>query len=179
MSQLSNSPQAEILPEGIMAELPEQLLQKGFGDESQGKAWLFPEEALFLVEIDKLIVLKQGEPFEKGPLRTYFESSNPGFFLRYIVYKDLRTKGYVAKSGAKYGMDFRLYDKGVKPKRGKKEDWEHAKFVVQVMKEDDVLSVKGLVGLNRISHSVKKTLWIAMVDKDLGTTYIQVSRLIP
>ena len=177
--QPNSSLSAEILAEGILAELPEKLLQRGFGDESEKKTWLFPEEALFLVETKGLTVSLDSKPLGPDELRSYFEKQSPGFFRRYLVYRDLRSKGYVVKSGAKYGVDFRVYDKGVRPKRGKKEDWEHAMSVLAVFHEDDALSVKNLIGLNRIAHSVKKVLWLAMVDKDLGLTYIQISRLLP
>ena len=40
------------------------------------------------------------------------------------VYSDLRVKGYVVKTALKFGGDFRVYDKGVRPGE------DHAKWVV-------------------------------------------------
>ena len=36
----------------------------------------------------------------------------------FIVYKDLREKGYHIKSGLKYGVEFRVYEKGVRREKG-------------------------------------------------------------
>lgn len=80
------------------------------------------------------------------------------------------------EAGTKYGADFRVYDKGVKPKSGQREEWEHAKFIVWVVEGDKSLEASTLVGMNRVAHSVKKLLWLAVIDKDLDITYVQMSR---
>jgi len=85
----------------------------------------------------------------------------------------------VVKAGAKYGTDFRLYEKGVKPKRGEKKEEEHSKYLIFVVRDDEKMDVKVLVALNRIAHSVRKRLLLAVVDKDLGITYIQTNRILP
>lgn len=159
----------ELVPEGAFSDAT-FLAEKGFGESVEGKSWLFPEEALFLIEKGDL---DAGKTVDE--VRDFFTEKSDGFLPRYAAYRDLRIKGYVVKAGAKYGADFRVYDKGVKPSR--KEEREHAKFLVWVMSENDSLEMKTLVGINRVAHSVKKTLVIAIVDRELDVTYVQNSRL--
>jgi len=159
------------------------LIERSFGHQPEGGGdwWLFPEEALYLVEEGYLEVAsgKSGQPLSFPDLRSHLEKLHKGCFLRYLVYRDLRRKGYLPKAGAKYGVDFRVYEPGVKPRKGAKQEGEHARFLVKVVTENDRLTATGLVGLNRITHSVKKLLWLAVVDQDLDVTYVQMSRAQP
>ena len=166
----SSSQPIEIVPEGGFSEAS-FLAEKGFGERAEGKFWLFPEEVLFLIEKGDL-----DAGMTPGEVRKFFSEKSSGFLHRYAAYKDLRTRGYVVKAGAKYGADFRVYDKGVKPSR--KEEREHAKFLVWVLSETASLEMKTFVGINRVAHSVKKTLVIAVVDRELDVTYIQNSRVL-
>lgn len=159
----------ELVPEGAFSDAT-FLAEKGFGESVEGRSWLFPEEVLFLIERGDL------DPgMTVAAARDFFTEKSGGFLHRYAAYKDLRTKGYVVKAGAKYGADFRVYDKGVKPSR--KEEREHAKFLVWVLGENETLEMKTLVGINRVAHSVRKVLVIAIVDRELDVTYVQNSRV--
>ncbi|MBR9681836.1 MAG: tRNA-intron lyase [Candidatus Altiarchaeota archaeon] len=155
------------------------LKERGFG-EKLGEGWrLFPEEALFLVEDGYLEVVHRKKALLPEQLRKKFERKNRGFLARYLVYKDLRNKGYLLKAGLKYGVDFRVYEKGVKPRVGSRNPEEHAKFLLWILDETSPLSPTNLIGMNRVAHSVKKYLWVAIVDRDLGITYTQMSRVVP
>ncbi len=160
----------ELVPEGGFSEAT-FLAEKGFGEKAEGRRWLFPEEVLFLVEKGDLDAGMSPEE-----VRKFFSRKRKGFLQRYAVYRDLRTRGYVVRAGAKYGADFRVYEKGVKPTRGASR--EHSKFLVWVLGEHDSLEMKTLVGINRVAHSVKKSLVIAVVDKELDVTYIQNARVL-
>ena len=169
-----DSLQAELVPEGAFTE-PGFLVEKGFGEVRDGKLWLFPEEALFLAERADITLVKDSAlPASKA--RDFFADNHPGFLFRYAAYKDLRTRGYVVKSGAKYGADFRVYEKGVKPSRDQTR--EHSKFLVWILPQSQEIEMKTLVGINRVAHSVKKRLVLAVVDKEMDVTYIQASRLL-
>jgi len=159
----------ELVPEGGFSDAT-FLAEKGFGESVEGRSWLFPEEVLFLAEKGDL-----DAGMTPDGVRDFFTEKSGGFLHRYAAYRDLRTKGYVVKAGAKYGADFRVYDKGVRPSR--KEEREHASFLVWVMGENEALEMKTLVGINRVAHSVKKKLVIAIVDRELDVTYVQNSRL--
>jgi tRNA-intron endonuclease len=58
------------------------------------------------------------------------------FHARFIVYSDLRERGFLVKTGFKFGCDFRVYERGVKLKKGPKEAFEHTKWVVHAIPEE-------------------------------------------
>ncbi len=173
---------AELTSTGISAgpeTFSSMLVERGFGEKAGRVWWLFPEEAMFLVEEGYLQVLQRGRPLSPEELRRKLERKHKSFFRKYLVYKDLRKKGYLLKAGLKYGADFRVYEKGVAPRKGARGAREHARYLVWVLGEGDSLRPGTLVGMNRVAHSVKKLLWLAVVDNDLGITYNQMSRAVP
>ena len=85
------------------------------------------------------------------------------------MFKDLREKGYVLKTALKFGADFRVYEKG--KKLGK----AHAKWVVFVEHETKKTSWHEFSAKNRVAHSTKKKLLLAIVDEEEGISYYEVS----
>ena len=91
--------------------------------------------------------------------------------IKYPVFKNLREKGYIVKTALKFGADFRVYDKGIKS--GKK----HAKWIVFVDHESKKLTWHEFSAKNRVAHSTKKNLLLAIVDEESDITYYEVSWL--
>jgi tRNA-intron endonuclease len=90
-----------------------------------------------------------------------------------LVFKDLRQKGYVVKTALKFGAEFRIYEKGSKP--GNK----HAKWIVFAEHESKKLSWHEFSAKNRVAHSTKKNLLLAIVDEEADITYYEVKWLKP
>jgi len=130
----------------------------------QGGVELSSEEALYLVENKKVDV---GISFDN--LRRRFNRSNKNFDERYSVFRDLRTRGYVIKSGLKFGCDFRVYDKGSRPGKA------HAKWLVFSTKENAKSSWKEMSGMARVANSTKKNVLVGIVDSENGVSYFEVS----
>ena len=93
--------------------------------------------------------------------------------IKYAVFKDLREKGYIVKTALKFGADFRVYPKGVKP--GKK----HAKWIVFVEHETGKLTWHEFAAKNRVAHSTRKNLLLAIVDEEGDITYYEVRWIKP
>ncbi len=151
------------------------LLNKNFGTVLSDKSLqLSLVEALYLLE-KGVICLKDGhgkdidfELFVKKASRIDKE-----FWTRYLVFKDLRTRGYVVKTALKFGADFRVYERGVKPGQ------DHAKWVVFPVHESSILTWHDFAAKNRVAHSTKKRLMIAIVDDEADITYYEVRWLRP
>ncbi len=156
----------------------------GFGEptaEEGAETELSAEEALYLFKKGKLsIVTEDGKSAATiDELLSRMTRVLPDIYIRFQVYADLRDRGYVVRSGLKYGTHFRVYDRGVKPKRGEREEWEHAKFLAHGIPESAVYSIAELSRFVRLSHSVRKILWLAVVDGEGDTTYFQITRATP
>jgi len=101
------------------------------------------------------------------------------FHAQYIVYSDLRNKGYLVKTGYKFGAHFRVYEKGVKIKRGPKAPFEHTKFVVHAVPEEAAFSLPEMSRAVRLAHNIRATFVWAVVDKENDVTYYEIKRLKP
>ena len=119
---------------------------------------LDPVEALYLLEKKEVRVQRQGKNLHKENLRKIFESTFDGFKDKYIVYRELRDRGFVVTPGIKYGSDFAVYEEG--PGR------DHAPYVVQIMKEEEMISAAEIVKAGRLASTVRKAFIIAVVNDE-------------
>jgi len=141
------------------------LYDKGsFGTLESGNVILNSVEALYLLEKKKLTL-----DLSVSKLYSKFSKLESKFPERYTVYKDMRKKGYILKSGLKFGADFRVYAKGKRPGKA------HANWLLFVTKENDKFSWKNFSGMNRVAHSTRKNILVAIVDGENKISYFEVS----
>ena len=145
-----------------------------YGVLKETKVSLSLIEAVYLLERKRLLLfnarnkeltyedcLKRAKKFEHN------------FLTRYAVFKDIRDRGYIIKTALKFGADFRVYDRGVKPGD------DHAKWVVYPVQESSTLTWHEFSAKNRVAHSTKKRLMIAVVDLEYDVTYYEIRWLRP
>ncbi|MBQ2353337.1 MAG: tRNA-intron lyase, partial [Methanobrevibacter sp.] len=82
--------------------------------------------------------------------------------------RDLKDRGYVIKTGFKYGSEFRLYNRGGGPGEG------HSDYLVKIIFENYDINVLDFASYVRVSHGVNKKLLLAIVDEDFDITYYNV-----
>lgn len=89
-----------------------ELESKGYGEVRRGKFCLMPYESLYLMHTGRLALdgRKREATFDSlvSALRRYDED----VLTRFLVYRDLRSRGYIAKGGFGFGADFRVYERG-------------------------------------------------------------------
>ncbi|MCC7553138.1 MAG: tRNA-intron lyase [Methanobacteriaceae archaeon] len=123
-------------------------------------------EASYLMEKGRLDIYENDEKCEfKYILNLIKEKDSYG---KYIVYKDLKDRGYIIRTGFKYGAEFRLYDRGSQPGDG------HSDYLVKVFFEDNNIPVMDFASYVRVSHGVNKNFLLAVVDEDLDITYYNI-----
>jgi len=144
-----------------------------FGEPVGDKIQYSLPEAMFLAEKDKIEVLSRNKKISKQELMNRFRRIDKRIQIKYPVYKDLREKGYVIKTALKFGADFRIYEKGAKP--GAK----HAKWIVFADHESKKLTWHEFSAKNRVAHSTKKSLLLAIIDEEGDITYYEVRWLKP
>jgi tRNA-intron endonuclease, archaea type len=125
--------------------------------EFQPPLELAPYEALYLQEKGQLdVVDASGHAFGHEELVSRIETDYVTFGDLYRVYQDLRDKGYIARSGMKFGADFAVYEYGP--------GIDHAPFLVQVLPLKHELDPIEIVRAGRLSHSVRKRFVVAAID---------------
>ena len=96
----------------IDKNMQHSLEQKGFGEIIKKKFFLKPFESLYLLYTGNLKLLK-------GKLQINFDSMiqecikyDTDALTKFLIYRDLRSRGYTAKDGFGFGSDFRVYERG-------------------------------------------------------------------
>jgi tRNA-intron endonuclease len=140
----------------------------------EGKVQLSLLEALYLVEKGKLKVLDgRNKPVSFENFLKKAKKVEPNFWIRYCVFKDIRNRGYIIKTALKFGADFRIYDRGIKPGE------DHAKWIVYPVHEGETLTWYEFAAKNRVAHSTKKRLLIGIVDDEGDVTYYEIKWVRP
>ena len=93
------------------------------------------------------------------------EKVEKNFWIKYCVFRDLRNRGYIVKTALKFGADFRVYDRGIKPGD------DHAKWIVYPVKESTSFTWYDFAAKNRVAHSTRKKLLLAVVDDEGDVSY--------
>ncbi len=114
-------------------------------------------DTLYLVE-EGILEIKtlNGTSIHKEELIRIFEENYENFKESYIVYKDLRKRKLVVKSGMKFGSTFAVYKFGP--------GIDHAPFLVHVLPYESKLDPLEIIRAGRLSHSVRKRFIVAYVD---------------
>jgi tRNA-intron endonuclease len=131
-------------------------------------------EALYLIE-KKLMDVYDGRKklLDEDSFIKKARKSEKKFMIKYITFKDMRNRGYIVKTALKFGADFRIYDRGVKPGQ------DHAKWVLYVVHEGENFTWQEFSAKNRVAHSTRKNLLIAIVDDEEDVTYYTISWIRP
>lgn len=140
---------------------------------------LSPCEALHLIERKKLEVKEGNKKLNK---KKFFERAceiDKEFPQKYTVYKDLRERGFLVRTGFKFGTHFRVYDRGVKLKRGPKSAKEHTKWIVHAIPEKFQCSYAELSRAVRLAQNIRTHLIWAVVDEEGDCTYYEIIRITP
>ena len=151
------------------------LIQKGFGEKQpNGSLVLDLRESLYLLEKEKLeLENADGKNIAKEELLKVGSKAEKGFYQKFLVYSDLRERGYVVKTGFKFGFDLRVYPRGKKPGE------EHTQWVVDVLTQEDKLTMPNFSRIIRLAGNIKTTVLVAVVDSDNDINYYTVGRITP
>lgn len=151
-----------------------------YGKEFEDYLDLSLSEAMHLFDRDEIDIKDSGEVLSREELFDRFSSLDDEFQHKYAVYSDLRGRGYILKSGFKFGAHFRVYPRGVNPyKEGPKSQNEHTKWVVHAVPENNSLSFAEMSRAVRLAQNIRATMLWGVVDSEKGVTYYKVERITP
>lgn len=141
------------------------------GEIKEGKVIYSPFEAFYLIETKKaeLMSLKINKILSESQILSILSKKDKNFNTKYIIFKHLKNKGYIVKTGLKFGEEFRVYKKKEK----------HARWIVFPINSNDKISPKELISKSRISHSTGKKLLLAIVDNEEDITFYEIDWIKP
>ncbi len=143
-------------------------------DNDDVKLILDPTEVLLLCERNRILIWKDNdktkELYDFESLLTYFTHFDQRLWQKYIIYMDLRKRGYIVRAGYGEGIDFLVY------KRGSDFETDSAKFLIYPVFEGDPVELKELDRMSRVALSSRKDLIVATVDRLSKPIYYSVNK---
>ena len=97
-----------------------ELEQKGYGETENAKLFLKQFETLYLLYTRRLILKKGKKKIDFDSYMSLCQKKDPEILTRFLIYRDLRNRGYVVKDGFGFGSDFRVYERGHFGEKGAK-----------------------------------------------------------
>ena len=135
---------------------------------------LEPVEVLLLIERNRLLLYSENdsnnEKFDFEGLLVYFTSFDDRLWQKYIIYMDLRKRGYIVRAGFGEGIDFRVF------KRGADVEKDSAKFLIYPVFEGNPIELKELDKMSRVALGSRKDLIVATVDRLSKPIYYSVNK---
>jgi tRNA-intron endonuclease len=117
---------------------------------------------------ETIFLLRHGKMrLKSGSLRDVEKAADKRikfFSDMYLVYEDWRKRGYVLKTGFKFGTHFRIYFPGASPVKNE-DKWMHSKHVIHVFPSKHKQIISEWARAIRVAHSVKKTFILAIPGK--------------
>ena len=145
------------------------LQTKGFGDSTK-QFVLAPFESLYLVHVKRLTLKQNNAVLNFDDLMQIYKKTDKDILTKFLVYRDLRTRGYVVKDGFGFGSDFRVYEKGHFGQKG-------AKYLVFALNEGQQEKI-GLLykKISEITQMGKEPI-IAVLERRGEAIYYKISTM--
>ena len=147
----------------------DQLRNKGFGDTEDNDYLLETYEALYLLYLKKLVITS-GRIDNFASLLKLVLKYDKEIVTRFLVYRDLRSRGYVVKEGFGFGEDFRVYERGEYEKK-------RAKYVVFCINEGINVKVGELSKNVREIETMGKNAIAAVVERRGEVIYYKLTNM--
>jgi tRNA-intron endonuclease len=148
----------------------DQLRSKGYGERENSRYLLKPHEALYLIYTNRLLLKQEINNVDFDSLVEAVLKHDKYILTKFLIYRDLRSRGYVAKEGFGFGVDFRVYERG-------DFDSKAAKYVVFGINEGINLEVDVFSQMIKDIRKMGKDAIIAVVERRGEIIYYKVSTM--
>jgi tRNA-intron endonuclease len=151
-------------------EMIHELEIKGYGEIENHKLILKFFESLYLLYSDRLILKKGKKKIDFGSLLNLYQKQDPEVLTKFLIYRDLRNRGYVVKDGFGFGSDFRVYERGHFGEKG-------AKFLIFGLNEGQQEKMGHLQKkIEQITQMGKEPI-IAVIERRGEIIYYKINRM--
>ena len=146
------------------------LEQKGFGEIDKGKLFLKSFETLYLLYTQKLFLKKNKKQIDFDTFMNICQKTNPEILTKFLIFRDLKTRGYVVKDGFGFGSDFRVYERGHFGEKG-------AKFLIFGLNEGQQEKMGALQKkIDEITQMGKEPI-IAVIERRGEVIYYKINKM--
>lgn len=146
----------------------DELRTRGYGEKEGNDYVLKPYEALYLMQAKRLTV--KGKAMSFDSLFELMLKYDKNIMTRFLVYRDLKSRGYVAKEGFGFGDDFRVYERGEYEKKP-------ARYVVFGVNEGTNMTTKSFASAVEQIEKMGKDAVVAVIERRGEVIYYKASRM--
>jgi tRNA-intron endonuclease len=157
----------------VGSEDADRISQQGFyGNRiEENRLELEPVELLHLIERKRIVVrTPDGENVGSDYIVSELLEEDPDLWTRYLVFRDLRSRGYAVRQGFGGGIGFRVYARGDRPGASS------ANQLVYVLKEGEPISLSDLDMVTQTASGSRKNLVFALVDQNGEVNFYRVAQ---
>ena len=147
-----------------------ELDQKGFGEIEKEKLFLKQFETLYLLYTKRLILKKNKKQIDFDSFMGICQKTDFDILTKFLIYRDLRNRGYVVKDGFGFGSDFRVYERGHYGEKG-------AKFLIFGLNEGQQEKMGNLQKkVEEITQMGKEPI-IAVIERRGEVIYYKINKM--
>ncbi len=148
----------------------QELEQKGYGEIEKDKLFLKSFESLYLLYTSRLALFKGKNNIDFDSFLQICKKQDENILTKFLVYRDLRNRGYTVKDGFGFGSDFRVYGKGDFGEKG-------ARFLVFGLNEGKQEKIGKLQKKVEEITKMGKEPIIAVIQRQGEIIYYKISRM--
>ena len=150
--------------------MQKSLEQKGYGEISKNKFFLKSFESLYLLYTEKLKLSKGKKKIDFDNLMQTCIKHDEESLTKFLIYRDLKTRGYTVKDGFGFGSDFRVYERGQFGEKG-------AKYLIFGLNEGKQEKIGQLQKkIDQITQMGKEPI-IAVIERRGEIIYYKMSKM--
>jgi len=151
-------------------EMIHELELKGFGEHEKDGYFLKPFETLYLLYTDKLVLKKTKKKIDFNAMMEIAQTNDSDILTKFLIYRDLRNRGYVVKDGFGFGSDFRVYERGQFGEKG-------AKFLIFGLNEGQTEKMGHLQKTVKQITQMGKEPVIAVIERRGEVIYYKINKM--
>ena len=143
---------------------------KGFGEIEKEKLFLKSFETLYLLYTKRLVLKKNKKQIDFDFFMNTCQMIDNEILTKFLIYRDLRNRGYVVKDGFGFGSDFRVYERGHYGEKG-------AKFLIFGLNEGQQEKMGNLQKkVEEITQMGKEPI-IAVIERRGEVIYYKINKM--
>jgi tRNA-intron endonuclease, archaea type len=156
-----------VVPE---AKQQDQLRNKGFGEIFNKEYVLNSLESLYLLQNNKIKIYRNKTEYDFSTFLKSLIKKDKKILTKYLIFRDLRSKGYVVKEGFGFGTDFRIYERGEYNKKT-------SKYVSIGLNEGTNIKASEFAEVIEQVEKMGKSVVIAVVERRGEVIYYKSSKM--
>lgn len=145
---------------------------RGFGIREGPGFFLKDYEVLYLMYTEKLSLVRNKKKCEFAEYVNFAITRDDNAWTRFLIFRDLRSRGYVVREGFGFPIDFRVYERGDYGSKA-------AKYIVFGLNEGKTMSVADLKKhVDEVSTMGKEAV-VAVVERRGEVIYYKAGKWRP